>query len=406
MKNAYYQKMTDRLSLPVFIGAIFFLTFYLFYHQALALNGYLGNYLSDLPAHIGFAKHASIPTFEPGFHILFIVLAKIGHINYEIASSLILSTFYALFAVILYQIIKRELNLSVLSNIGICLASLLVEPIFMPFVNRTFYLLIGSPNIWHNPTIMMVKPFALYITYMFIIKLKDQELHFDKNYFILMFLLLFSCLFKPSYAVVFIPSIAIYGGFLLLFHPKFKERRLALFSYIAAFSIPSLLLLFFQYLALNKWGMEQNQHSPIIFSFFEVIKYYSNHYNSSGPLSGFLRVSAFPLSVALIINKNMSKQLLFCWLMFFIGYLQFAFFTQKVLPSDPPAGNLTWGFSIALSLLFIFSLIDFIKWFLLKKSVIIQYKNLKSLLISMLFLWCLISGIFYTCKVFLGGIYH
>ena len=105
-----------------------------------------------------------------------------------------------------------------LSLIGTALFTLvlnLVSAIYVPSFNETPYLGQGSPNPWHNPTTIMVRPIALLV---FVIVIgecvrvqrggfrKGQGLRVWKGILIAVLLLL-SNLSKPSFVQIFYPAI-------------------------------------------------------------------------------------------------------------------------------------------------------------------------------------------------------
>jgi len=259
-----------------------------------------------------------------------------------------------------------------------------MAPISLPFYNKFIYLGQGSPNVWHSPTLITLQPFVLYITYQTLFKI--EKIRLDIPFFTLSFLLLVSCFFKPSYAEVFLPALFIYGTILTI-----KNKNYMQLKNIFLLILPTIILLILQFLILNS-------KSHLILTFFGVIKLYS-----ANPLLSFIRATAFPITVAIFVNKSMSKHLRFCWIILLVSYLQFAFLAQK---NGFANANFEWGFNSALTLIFIFSIIEIIKWLLTTKSVQIKNKKAKTAIISIVFCCHLASGIIYIYRIFSGGVYY
>jgi hypothetical protein len=125
-----------------------------------------------------------------------------------------------------------------LSLIGTALFTLvlnLVSAIYVPSFNETPYLGQGSPNPWHNPTTIMVRPIALLV---FVIVIgecvrvqrggfrKGQGLRVWKGILIAVLLLL-SNLSKPSFVQIFYPAIFLLM-FLWLFIYRFRNFPLGM----------------------------------------------------------------------------------------------------------------------------------------------------------------------------------
>lgn len=378
----------ERLFVCFIFVFIFFATFYLFYQQGGSDHKH---FISDLPSHILWAQRIAkdpyllLRFFEPGLHLLAIMLVHLFSVNYVIAASFILSSFYTIFFYVLFRVVKNELRFSDFFTLLICLTLVLLAPLFIPFVSKDFILGMGSPNLWHNPTYIMIQPFTLYVTYNFMHELEKKVI--GRKFYVLSFLLLISCFFKPSYAEVFLPSIVLYGVFI-----TFKNRELTKLKKIFLFIVPTVIFLLLQFLMLYSNG-------HIIFSFLGVIRHHT-----SDPLLCLLRTIAFPLMTALLLRKEMSKCLQFCWVMLVFSLLQFAFLAQS--GAQFTAGNFAWGFCLALMLVFIFSAIDLLKWMQSNNFADSKFKKVILMSILILFLWHLLSGITYTHMIFSGGLYY
>jgi uncharacterized membrane protein len=275
------------------------------------------------------------------------------------------------------------------------LALLFVTPIYLPFFNNNLYLGQWSPNIWHSPTIFMVKPFVLLIFFIISISIVDKNLEINNfRKVLLSFLLLISSIAKPSFVFSFIPAFVLYH---ILYH--IRSYRYYIISLLII--LPCVLFLMWQY--LNTYNVEISQtndlQDKIIFTFFGVTKLYTPNVFIS-----LLLAICFPLSVVVIDFRNvlLNRILVLCWINTLIAYLQASFLAEK-FKFDQAA--FTFGYSIALFPLFIFSFIHFLN-FSGNKSKNINNFLLKFIFVISIFCAHLVSGIYYYIKyVYFGKFY-
>ena len=405
----------------LFLGVLFviigFAISYLYYHQVYTTAMWQSlPYPSDVRDHIVFAKSIAFDPsyylsrfFEPGFHLLLISLVKISGISFNNGAIIILTLAYLIFVFMLLHIItvamealqnkgykiyftttnksffgriKWQISLNENFYLLLCLLLLLTSFIYVPLVSRNVHSGIGSPNVWHSPTLTMVKPFALYITYQVIFQLQKLEINY--KYYLQSFLLFVSCLMKPCFAEVFIPSLFIYVGIIAL-----QKKQINSIFYVLGLVLPTLILLGSQFFV---WHGEQT----IIFSAYSVIK----SYNQSALLA-FLQALAFPLVVAFTVGKSMSRHLRFAWLLVVVSYLQFALLAET--GSAFIYADFRWGFDVALTLIFLFSILDFLRWVFTDGSLARRDKRARIKLVVLIFSLHLFSGIAFAYNVFTGG---
>jgi hypothetical protein len=262
---------------------------------------------------------------------------------------------------------------------------LLISSIYSP-ISKTFYLGQGAANFWAVPTLIVVKPFAL-ASILLLVKLLNMTERKRAALCSLGFALalLVSVIMKPSFILGFLPVAAIY----ILFKWKQTNREVC-FLAITAFA-PAILLLSYQYY-LNYYSSS----SEIILTWFGVWKLYSDHI----VLSILLGI-AFPLLLVVLRFRALlrSDYLQIAWGFYFVTFLQFAFLAEKKYVL---AGSFSWGYSIALWILFIFSTAEFFRWFSEVKEASIREKG-KMALVSVFFFLHLTSGIAYLIKQLAGG---
>ncbi len=250
-----------------------------------------------------------------------------------------------------------------------------IAPLNLPYYDKFILLGQGSPNIWHNVTLWTVKPFAL-LTILFTLKaLKLQNI---KLYIYAILFALVSIFAKPSFIVIFIPS-------LILFMITKKYFLKIQIFFLAILIFISFAILLYQML------FTFNTDSSIIFDFLGVWSLNSNNISIS-----IILTLAFPLIFTLIYRKSLQNDyILLSWIQTFFGIILFMCFAE----SGPrySHGNFAWSFMIALSILYLFSIIEFVKAFTLlplwKKIVLSSVLAIQSY-----------TGLFYFYKILEG--YH
>jgi hypothetical protein len=347
----------------------------------------------DLNAHVRFAMRiANDPSllvhfFEPGFHLLLIGITKLLHTTYHNTAPYLLAGFYLINVYITSRILYLELQLSESLTRFLVLLLLVPAAVYLPWFSRSFYLGIGTPNVWHSPTQVMVLPFAMLITY-YSIKLlhKSREKKY-KSGFLLSSLLFVSSIMKPAFAEMFLPSIGIY----FLVRRKVRTFENALF--LAIVLLPTLIILPVQYLMMSsdKYLMLTGG-DQIILSWFRVIKFYYK----ANPLFAFLQALLFPILVLMVLRNKTSNYTKYCWLFVILSYLQAAFIAQERLLT---VGDFGWPYLIGLHLIFVFSIIDYVRWIKLEDS---NVYNKKAMFLGFALCLHVLSGLAYFYGLLTG----
>jgi hypothetical protein len=254
--------------------------------------------------------------------------------------------------------------------------------IFLPFFNRDMYLGQWSPNIWHSPTMTLLKPFALVSFLWFIQILKDRSA--IKPYFLILvsISLLIGTFVKPSYIICLIPAVGIY---LFIFHYKQTDLYMKLFWVF----LPSLLLLAYQYLETYSLSETNSYfHDNIKLTWFGVTKMYTKSVFVST-----LLVTAFPLSVLVMKYKGIRKNipLLFSWILWTVSFLISGLLAEQYKFSQ---GAFIFSYIICLFILYVFSVGEYLNWF----SEFKKY-YLRITIIGLILSYHLISGILYLSNL-------
>lgn len=350
----------------------------------------------DYGAHIRIAEKlnfhhpSSIATHsEPLWHICLRAVQALTQVRPVTAGGIVVGLCYAA----MFLMVCRFLMQAVpgISPAAAALASLAVHlccALWVPAFDPNPYVGQGSPNVWHNPTIIMVKPLCL--PFFFIIT-KEMETCRDNSFHrlipvrkcIIMAVLLVLCnLAKPCFAQIFYPAIFILMIYWLILY-RGKNFPMALELFITC--LPSVLLMGAQYLiAFHQNTASSSEEGGIIFAPFVV----AGLRTKSIPVSILLAI-AFPLftTIVLLAMKKHSLVRLLSWLMYLCGLL------EKLLLAEGGSrlthGNLAWGHNLALYFLFVVGMRD---WLRLRRET--RNPAVRATAAALLF-WHLFSGCWY-----------
>lgn len=373
----------------VFAVIIFLPVIYLLHHQAFNadyifhqdnLNFY--GHVSDLPEHIEFTKLYFANTYylpHPLWHFFVEYFAGISNFSIEDAAVIFSSFLFMGWVFLIYALaentptlstssVKREISAALLT---FCI--IIIGPLCFPPYNQLIYLGQGSPNIWHNITLWMVKPLALLAL---LSTLKAIAENSAKYYFFGAVATLTSLFAKPNFVIVFLPAL-----FTLLLYRKYFTKPALYFFAITA--ILSTLILLYQF--LNTF----NNDSKVVVDFLAVWSSRSQNI----PVSIFLAL-AFPIMFALSQSrKKMNNALLLSWYMTGFGIILFVLFAET--GERFRHGNFGWSYMISMSLLYLFSILEFFK-------EIDTMHTFKRVTLSLLLLSQSVIGLYYFIKIVIG----
>lgn len=350
------------------------------------------NSSSDLYAHAGgivdiwepegfgvYFTHISYP----GWHCVVRLFMLMGF-TLQQSSGLACAAFNFLTAImVLYvsSVILDEKHPVIVTLCGVAL--MFVAAIWVPFYNREIYFGQGSPTIWHNPTYLAVKPFALLSCLLLFRMVQDRRA--DVRRCVLYAIITLLCLFlKPSYFQVQAPAVFIYLVIDFILNRDFKFARNIALTFIPAIA----------YMLIQFWIMFYSSTgggNGICFGFFTM-------YRSTNPslLISILLLLAFPIYSGIVLWKDlMTKKspYLFLIIMVVIGFCEYSF----LLENGPRMyhGNFSWGYMLSVFLYWAFALPLF-----LKKSFV--DRSLPRVLVAiglLLILWHFASGVIYYYKL-------
>jgi len=375
----------------LFFVALFFLGFFLFYNQA------FNNYPSDLPSHINIAMRmfsGKTIVVHPGFHAVAFLFSKVLYTSIEYGAIMALSTALVSLAIgisLVLRIFLRDLY-SDTSMVVMTAILLLVSAIYLPFFNENIYLGQGSPNVWHNPTILAVKPFVLpciLLTLPFLSQ-RPSEAGVPMRFWLTSILLAVSTMMKPSFMLTFLPTIVIY------LYLKKSSGRLDNNSKLLLLLLPSILIIELQLFG----SIAKRSTAGFVIDFLGVWRLYSPNVFVS-----FLLATAFPLSIMLFRMRQClnNDYIVLSAINLSVGYLLYMCFAEQ----GPrfAHGNFGWSRQIGLQIVFVFCAIEFFKWIKSNSSSSISGKimiSVSSILLSL----HVISGTYYLLRILAGNTYH
>ena len=319
---------------------------------------------------------------EPVWHLLVRAAMSVGGFSAERAAGLVSGGLCALTYLLAAHFLYRPASFSGrgtagtgaaggavfpsggLSVPGAALAALvlsLVSAVYVPWFNDKPYLGQGSPNPWHNPTTLMVRPIGLVI---FILVMgecirvrragfrRGQGLRIWKG-ILLAVLLLLSNLSKPSFVQVFYPAIFVLMVLWLIVY-RFRNFFFALQLLLCC--LPSVGLMGAQFLSAF-YGSSNSDSAGITIAPFKVAGLYTDNIAFST-----LLVLVFPLLVALctLVRRAFDWTALFAWIMLAAGM------AEKFLLAENGSrlwhGNFNWGYILAVYFVWFIGIRDFSSW--------------------------------------------
>ena len=149
---------------------------------------------------------------------------------------------------------------------------------------------------------------------------------------------------------------------------------------------------------INAYGPESE--SGIGFAFLV-------HMRSQSPniFVSVLLVSAFPLCILLFrpLQNFKNNHLFLAWLMFIVALFQRACLIET--GERMKHGNFSWGYQFALQVLFIYCMVEFLKW--LKQA---DYQKcsvkIRAFIITTIFSLHFVSGVYYLGRILMGKHYR
>ncbi len=276
----------------------------------------------------------------------------------------------------------------------------LVSAIYMPWFNSRVYRGQGTPNIWHNPTQNMMRPFMILFFCMLIEELEPIVASGYKKNFplkkgcVMALIMLLANLSKPAFAMVFFPGIFL---LMLIWLVKTRFRSIKLAFQLLAVCLPAALTMLLQYFAIFKSG--SGKGGKIIIAPFLV----AGHSTPNVFFSMFL-LYAFPLFMLIVViikrRFNSTHELLLCMLA--VGTAE-----KWLLAEDGNrlySGNMNWGYTAACTICWFIAVRDYASIYLGKdEKRETTFDKASFGILTFLLAYHLLSGIYYIYTIAVLG---
>lgn len=261
----------------------------------------------------------------------------------------------------------------------VCVCLIFVEGL-MPlwhWAAGNMYIGFCAPNIWHNPTIICLIPFAL-LSLIYIEKYYFKNEQTKKNWILLCLFLTLGTFAKPSFLIAIVPAL---GVMMLIDLIKQKWKNIKHVLYTALAFIPSVLIIVLQYFVL--FGSDSSSGITISIGNLPVL---------TVPL-----LILTPALIYIFNAKRISKLDALCMMFYVVSFLIGFFITET--GERALHGNFGWSYQCAATFLYIFSLIRYAICYA-------EMKKYQRVIVDVAFVLNLVCGIVYFCRVWILGDYY
>lgn len=304
--------------------------------------------------------------------------------SYDISGFLLAIVFYLSTAWILFNRFNKKWKAGLSNKDSIIslitsFVALIVCPIILLSLKSRLILGYIPANVLHNPTYVILRPFALLLFFYLV----DHYTTFSskRDLLIVAILMCMATLSKPNFTISIIPAFAIIN----LLHAKKKDHKN--WPLFFAMAIPAGIILTIQYFVMSS----NEVGNKLIFAPFKAILYYAD---SFGNVLLFLLLSlAFPLSILILYWKRTVKDFTFqlAWLNFLVGLFTFYLLAEDVYLSSL---NFLWGPMLGVFILFVQSMLYFgDELYVLKNAG--QKIRIREVYLSVILFLHLVSGFVY-----------
>jgi hypothetical protein len=362
---------------------ILFLGFVTFFGSLLMLDRQ-----SDVQLHMRFLQEIlrGERAFPPNFVYYFLVLILSFFQNnlqlFYISSTVILATAVTAKFILTKKFISNKIehtkNTDTSKTVAILLSICLLFSFSIPWPQFNWYLGQIPPNVWHNPTTILLMPFAIGLYILSIEQLKQAN---NQRIKWIYFLVLLNVFIKPSFFFVY--SVA-YPFFLFCkfrFGPSFWKNVLPVFAGFAG------MFLVYHFVYETQSGVK------IVIHPLYVWRLYSHNIVGSLALS-----LAFPLVYILLYWPSLFKDraFQFALTLFLGGILIFSLFSEMGRESE---GNFFWQCVVTMYILLMTLIAD------LANKLCTQKIDWKIVLACALLVTHAIAGCIYLMRFYIIGAY-
>jgi len=306
---------------------------------------------------------------------------EIFHHSWGISAFIVTLASVVSSAAILYLLLRKTLNSLLAGSIAISLLLFAPLVIFYPFDHLLNP--VGGyiwTNVYHNPTFLLLKPFAL-LQLFYSIKIFTENKSDWKSILATAIVSAIAVFTKPNYILCLLPALFLLALIWLWRNKSFDWKRL-----VFGIGLPSLAILIWQFI----FTYSSNTNDHISFAPFTVMGSYSNNL-----FPKFLLSIALPLIITIVYWKESIKdiRMQLGWLGFGMGLIFTYFFAES--GSRFGDGNFIWCGEITLFVLFVCSIL-----FVAEKKFPVKGNFGRWLILSSGFLHILIGISFYYYLLF------
>ena len=311
----------------------------LYLRQAIQYPGPLGDYMSDLPAHIAEGKaHTAYSLMEMTLGFL---TGTLRLNEKSVALFLALITTGTVF--LMWRLLCRLYSgrgKTALHLLAFC--CMFVMPLYLPAVNPCPYLGMQTGTIWHNSTYIGMKFAGTIVLLLYFRYLEIYRSGLSKRQWLLFTLaLIFVNMMKPNFILCFAPAMA-----LTLLSDCIADRGRT-FGKQVLFGIPVLISLGVVIYETMVLFTGERSGSSIVFAIAPGLLAWNRH-----PVAALLQSAVFPLAIFLgnLPRLKKDRSYRFAWLIWLTGLLEYLCLSEDGVRKIH--GNLSWGYSFCQFLIF------------------------------------------------------
>lgn len=366
---------------------------YLHYNQTLFEVG--GPFESDLPYHIKMAVEDNWYYSFTAFVYVFLYKFSCGNLLVGIFLALCqLLTVFGTY-LLLKELWKHyEIKMSTGATLLCAMTLNFVMAFYVKSVNARHYIGYQNATIWHNSTYICMKMVGVFVLWYFLKLMDSYKTKLSvKQWISFMLLVALSTGIKPSFLMVFAPVMAI-----MLLMDWIKGTKFSKVFLFGLTVIPSLLIILWQNVVL--FG-EDTGNSFLIKPFYTLAQ------RSDNPKIALLFSVLFPAIVGILHIRDVWKDKVYLGILMIwaFGFMEVFLFVESGTRSKD--ANFMWGYSISLFVLFVISLVRWIRDFK-NKEFLGKYKVLRYgylVVTGATFTYHVISGLWFLGILLSGATY-
>lgn len=335
---------------------------------------------SDTGLHMSYIKEVAdgAAYTHPLWHMGTHYLSKLLEVDYGTGAALFTAFLITLYAFIIYRVAQSldDVPENEAKWYLVTMIALTIGPFFLVNYYSRIYMGAGSPSVWHNVTLLTVQPFAL-LSVFFTIKFFTSN---RLKYFVLALIVTIVSMFaKPNFIIVFLPSLVVY----VLLKKYFDKQQLQ-FALITI--LLSVAILVYQFVSLQENNSKDG--GSMIFDFLGVWSIYT-----PSVVVSILLALGLPFLISLFNYRSVKKNeyIKFTWLLMLFSTILFACFAESGKRYSD--GNFSWSWMISLSLIYIFTIIEYFKQYFTMPGIV-RYPLLAMMLYQVYVGWYFVIGMF------------